>query len=193
MFGLKKKRPQITKNRSLVTLRPLKQSDASNVCRWMASWYIVQNSFVIKSHKAIPHDFATIEYAARYFDMLLTDKKRKTFAIMYSGAHIGTIGLKNINPLECSSECFIEIGEPNLRGQGLGPMAMALLLDMAFNDVGLTEVLLDVLEFNAPAIKAYHRLGFTTKASIDWHYDEYGQHWRVLKMGVNRERYNMLA
>lgn len=159
----------------------------------MASWYIVQNSFVIKSHKAVPHDFATHEYAARYFDMLLTDKKRKTFAIIYSSAHIGTIGLKDINLLERSGECFIEIGEPNLRGKGLGSMAMSLLLDMAFNDAGLIEVLLDVLEFNAPAIKAYHRLGFTTKASSCWHYDEYGQHWRVLKMGLNREKYNMLA
>jgi RimJ/RimL family protein N-acetyltransferase len=184
LFGLKKKAPKNHTRASSLMLRPLEPCDNVNVCRWMSYPYIVQNSFVIKSPKIVPHDFGTYDYATRYFDMLITDRRRKTFAIMFSGIHIGNIGLKEINPEKLSAECFIEIGETQFRGHGLGTIAMGQLLDYAFINRGLLEVELEVLEFNAPAIKVYDSLGFRLKGHSGWHYDEYGQYWRVLKMAI---------
>lgn len=170
-------------------LRPLATSDSAKVCHWMTSSYILHHSFVIPSSKSIPEDFATKDYAARYFDMLISDPKRLTFAIMLNDAHVGTVGLKDINFKEMNAECFIEIGEAQFRGHGFGASAMKLLLDFAFLDYGLNHIALEVLEFNYPALKVYYKLGFVPKGTSGWHYDEFGQYWLVLKMAIMKDQW----
>jgi diamine N-acetyltransferase len=176
-------------NKSMVVLRPLLSSDEVNVCRWISSPFIMENSFLIKSNKSKRSAFTTIEYAKLYFKILLTDNRRKSFAITYDKQPIGTIGFKDITVAKDQAEIFIEIGEPSLRGQGLGKQAMKLLVSMAFTKEPFLKLLLNVLEFNAPAVKIYYNLGFTTKTKEIWHHDKYGLHWRVLTMELKKENY----
>jgi RimJ/RimL family protein N-acetyltransferase len=183
----KNKQKNSASDQTLLLLRPLNDSDLVNVCRWMSSSYILQHSFVVPSAKSLPDDFATPGYAARYFDLLLSDHRRASFAITVDGRHVGNIGLKEICTTNLTAECFIEIGERSYRGRGLGMQAMQQLLDKAFDDFGLLEVNLEVLEFNFPAIKVYHRLGFVFSGQAGWHYDEFGQYWRVLGMTIKRQ------
>lgn len=183
------KTPYIAASSSSVMLRRLEKRDSGNVCRWMTCSYILQHSFVIPGPKSPPSDFATIEYALRYFDMLMTDGRRTTFAILFEKHHIGNVGLKEICHAEKSAECFIEIGERGFRKKGLGMDAMTLLLDFAFFELGLLEVNLDVLEFNFPALKIYDRLGFIVVGTSGWHYDEFGQYWRVLRMSIRQNNW----
>ncbi|REL35151.1 GNAT family N-acetyltransferase [Thalassotalea euphylliae] len=49
--------------------------------------------------------------------------------------------------------------EPEFRGQGISQKVIKALFDWA-KQQGITEVLLDVYNDNAPAIKAYEKLGF---------------------------------
>ncbi len=172
-----------------LSLRLLKKSDCKNVCRWLESSYILQYSFVVSSKKSLPRDFSTKEYAQRYFDMILSDPKRVTWALIFNDEHIGNIGLKEIDQQEQKAECFIEIGDKQNRGIGLGQNAMSQLLNLAYFHYGLNEVELDVLEFNFAAIKVYRRLGFVSTGFSSWHYDEYGQYWRVLRMNSVKNRW----
>lgn len=133
----------------------------------------------------MPDDFGTESYAERYFEQLIADEHRRTFAIIYNDQHIGTVGLKDILAIEKTAECFIEIGETSCRGKGFGLGAMMLVLNYAFLDMRLEHVCLDVLEFNFPAIKVYDRLGFSSYGFNSWHYDEFGQYWRVLRMRIS--------
>lgn len=185
MVGEREKFQNIKEISSSLLLRPLEKRDIKNVCRWMTSSYILQHSFVVPGPNLLPHDFRTIDYAERYFEMLLNDKKRLTFAIVLSDTHIGNIGLKDISYDRLTAECFIEIGEPRFRGCGLGGRAMERLLNDAFLVRGLNRIDLDVLEFNFPALKVYDRLGFVAMGQSGWHYDEFGQYWRVLRMSIN--------
>jgi len=123
----------------------------------------------------------------RYFRRLLGEKRRLTFAITFDGGIIGSIGLKEISALTNSAECFIEIGEPKWRGCGLGTEAMAQLLDKGFHHLALERIDLEVLEFNFPAIKMYHYLGFISLGHGNWHYDEFGQYWSVLRMSLSKD------
>lgn len=180
MVLVKDKPQQQTKN--IVNLRPLKHSDRELICRWMSDPYVVEHSFVVPGPSSIPLDFYTEAYAHRYVDLLLSDPARHTFAILYDSVHIGNVGFKDININEHRAECFIEIGERNLRGRGIGQQAMALLLIFGIKELGLKTVELEVLEFNVSAIKIYQKLGFQTLLPYSWHYDEFGIYWRVLKM-----------
>lgn len=191
VFDLKV-RKDIGLTQSRVSLRPLVESDFRNVCRWLESSYILQYSFVVSAKKSLPRDFSTVDYGLRYFNMILKDPNRVSFAIMFEGQHVGNVGLKEINRQELTAECFIEIGESKHRSHGLGKSAMIQILNLAYFDFGLKEVELDVLEFNLAAIKVYGYLGFTTTGFNGWHYDEYGQYWRVIRMSLNKESWKFI-
>lgn len=186
-----KEKKRIQQAKAKLSLRNLAKSDCNNVCRWLESSYILQYSFVVSGKKSLPKDFSTIEYGLRYFQMILSDPNRVTFALEMGNVHIGNIGLKEINRIDLTAECFIEIGEAKYRGQGLGSRAMTELLDFAYFRYGLEQVELDVLEFNLAAITVYQRLGFSTVGFNGWHYDEYGQYWRVLRMSLLKKHWQL--
>ena len=172
---------------SELTLRTLVASDKEKVCVWIASKFIVHYSFVVIGPQSASREIANKNYAERYFNMLMSDPRRQTFAILWHENIIGTVGIKDINNL--SADCFIDIGEENFRGRGLGYLAMTQLLDRAFYSAGLTDISLDVLEFNRAALKLYENLGFESQKYWTWHYDEFGLYWRVLRMSIAKRKW----
>jgi RimJ/RimL family protein N-acetyltransferase len=74
------------------------------------------------------------------------------------GAPVGTSGLFDINHHHARARFGILLGER--RGEGLGSEAARLTLDWAFNVLSLRNVLLEVLPWNAAAIRAYEKAGF---------------------------------
>lgn len=168
-------------------LRLLAESDKEKVCVWIASPFIVHYSFVVRGPRSAPREISNKDFAERYFNILMSDPCRQTFAILWHEKIIGTVGIKDINNL--SADCFIDIGEEKLRGQGLGYLAMTQLLDRAFFSVGLEDVSLDVLEFNKAALKLYENLGFEPQNCWTWHYDEFGVYWRVLRMSIAKHKW----
>lgn len=73
-------------------------------------------------------------------------------------AAIGTVGLFAIEHANGIAKLGIAIGER--RGQGFGTEATRLALDFAFHVLGLRNVMLEVLAWNAGGLKAYERAGF---------------------------------
>ena len=73
-------------------------------------------------------------------------------------APVGTAGLFSIGHAHGTASFGIALGER--RGQGFGTEATRLVLDFAFNVLHLRNVLLEVLEWNVAARKAYDRAGF---------------------------------
>jgi RimJ/RimL family protein N-acetyltransferase len=75
---------------------------------------------------------------------------------------IGHIALNNIDFKNCSATLSkVLVGDPQMRGQGLGPKIIKKLLKKAFEDLGLHRIELGVfLAFNKSAIKSYKKIGF---------------------------------
>ncbi|MFI1578854.1 GNAT family N-acetyltransferase [Embleya sp. NPDC020630] len=71
---------------------------------------------------------------------------------------IGTATLSIDHPV-AAAEFFITLGDEG-RGRGLATPATRLVLDFAFEEAGLENVFLAVLEPNVAAIRAYTRAGF---------------------------------
>jgi RimJ/RimL family protein N-acetyltransferase len=74
------------------------------------------------------------------------------------GAPVGTSSLMSIDWRLARATFGILVGER--RGQGLGSEATRLVLDWAFNMLGLHNVMLAVLPGNAGAVRAYEKAGF---------------------------------
>jgi RimJ/RimL family protein N-acetyltransferase len=108
-----------------------------------------------------PHPI-TFEDELAWFDSNLRSSEPILFTI-YERAGLRPIGntdLRSIDYRSRTAEFGIVIGETDARGRGLGTEATRLMLDYAFNALGLGNVMLRVAEFNAAGRRAYEKAGF---------------------------------
>jgi len=73
---------------------------------------------------------------------------------------IGTVNLHQINHRHHKANLGIMIGEPDMRGQGLGTEAVELVVDFGFHAMGLHNIWLTTYEFNVAGQRAYLKAGF---------------------------------
>lgn len=73
---------------------------------------------------------------------------------------IGNVGLQNIDYKNGNAELGIFIGEEDNLSKGYGSEAIKLLLNYAFNNLRLHNIMLTVYADNLRAIKAYTKCGF---------------------------------
>jgi RimJ/RimL family protein N-acetyltransferase len=115
----------------------------------------------------------------------MKDPRRLSFAILRNGTHVGNVGLKDHEAGRVEAECFIEIGDEKLRGQGIGRAAMEMLLEHCFSSLRLEAVRLGVFDFNVGAIRLYRALGFAHTGRYGWHWCD-GRYHEVLGMRLTR-------
>ena len=83
----------------------------------------------------------------------------------------------------------IVIGEKDAWGYGYGTEATRLVMDEAFDNLGLDEVRLEVFSHNARAIAAYQRVGFeVTGEHVEW-VSRRQTELRVIEMRLTREAF----
>jgi RimJ/RimL family protein N-acetyltransferase len=153
-----------------VTLRLLRLGDARRVRQWFADPAFVRMVVYVPDPAESARTAYTKVEADNYLLRLMYDGDRHAFAIEFGGTHVGIVGLKEVDPIAHTAECFIEIGDPAMRRRGVGRNAMQQLLAYAFDDLSLERIRLAVFEFNEPARKLYEALGFTDDGI-------YGHHW----------------
>ncbi len=73
---------------------------------------------------------------------------------------IGTTSLKGIDHTQGTAMYGISIADKDAWGKGYGTETTILMLDYAFNVLGLHNVMLEVYGFNERAVRAYARAGF---------------------------------
>lgn len=167
-----------------VMLRPLKMSDRLSVRRWMADPAVIDFTVVVPGPEYGPVEPYDAASADDYLEVLVNDPERRSYAIIVDGVHVGNVGLKSIDLRRRTSECFIEIGEVSQRRRGVGMLAMAQLLDVAFGELGLSHVRLGVFEFNAAAIALYRRIGFVDDGTLGSHYLR-GRYYTIKGMRID--------
>ncbi|HEU4324939.1 MAG TPA: GNAT family protein [Roseiflexaceae bacterium] len=106
---------------------------------------------------------------------------------------IGFVALFNIEWTHGSAMLAIGIGESVYRGQGYGSDALRLILNYAFCELNLYRVGLDVIGYNAPAIRAYERAGFRREGAWRGAVLRDGVRHDRLLMGILREEWAALA
>lgn len=86
------------------------------------------------------------------------------WGVEFAGRPAGAFGLKNVEG--DSAEYWGYVGEPDLRGVGIGTWMLTTALDTA-RQMGLSRVTLRVGSENMPALRLYEKLGFTVTGAQD--------------------------
>lgn len=106
---------------------------------------------------------------------------------------LGYCQLRAIDWISGVAELGIVIGEPRVRGQGVGGRALDAFLAFAANDLALRRIWLRVVEFNTPAIRLYERAGFVLEGRLVRHVMRAGAIHDVLIYGREPAPNRLLA
>ncbi|MFW9805624.1 MAG: GNAT family N-acetyltransferase [Candidatus Thorarchaeota archaeon] len=141
-----------------VKLRRLELEDADAILEHWNEYQLRQyfpNPFP-KTHKEIQNFISSRNegFVGRYvFTFGIEDKSTQKL--------VGFIDVSNINWISGTGMIDnLVIFDKNDRGKGYGKDAMLVLLDFAFNILGLHNIYLFVYEFNQHAISFYEKIGF---------------------------------
>jgi UDP-4-amino-4,6-dideoxy-N-acetyl-beta-L-altrosamine N-acetyltransferase len=108
------------------------------------------------------------------------------FIIEETSSHtdIGSVYLRDIDPVHKKAEFGIFIGEESAQGKGYGTCAAKLILNYAFCELGLHKVFLRVYEDNVRAIASYQKAGFQQEALLKDDVFVNGKFHNIVLMGI---------
>ena len=161
-----------------VTLRPMEIADTDDVLRWRSDPEILAQLFADQPPTRAGH--------LRWLEGIRARGDRQEFVIVEqaTGRRIGTIGLSQIDHANRRAEYGILIGEADARGKGFGREASRLILQHAFNELGLHRVYLHVFADNAAAIRLYEHVGLRREGVLRRHAFKRGAFRDVVVMAV---------
>ena len=103
--------------------------------------------------------------------------------------YIGGIDLTSIDPIDKTCVMSIVIGKEKFRNKGIASEAIGLLMDIAFMDLKLHKIELNVYEKNIPALKCYQKNGFIIEGTSRDHMIIDGQYENLIHMGILESEY----
>jgi len=175
--------PVICITGSLVTLGPLVRDLVPTFTRWMNDF-----SVLATLGPRPPRPMTTYAEYAWYDEIASSNDITFLIRERLSGEPIGTTSLAEIDFPNRTAVFGIVIGEASARGKGFGSETTRLMLDYAFNLLGLNSVRLGVASFNPAGIRAYTKAGFRETGRLRerwWH--EGALHDEVLMDCLARE------
>lgn len=102
-----------------------------------------------------------------------------------SGKVVGHISLGQIDIKNQSARVGkVLVGEPSMRGKGIGQNMMRAVLEIAFGNLKLHRVSLGVFDFNESAIATYEKIGFTLEGTLRDARKIDDEYWNLCEMSV---------
>lgn len=165
-------------------LRKLKSKDAHYMLEWM------HDEDVTKFMKA---DFMkmSLQDCEKFIVAAQTDRQNIHYAVCdEKDEYLGTISLKNISLHDRNAEYAI-IFRKKAIGTGVAMEATKEILRIAFDELKLNRVYLDVLSDNKRAVKFYEKVGFVKEGVWRQHFFLKGKYrdviWLSMMKGENHE------
>lgn len=162
----------------MIRLRELTAEDLPRILGWRGSRELYQ---------WLGGDFrgSTLEQERAWFaayELRRGRDRRFAICLAESGEHIGNLYMLEVEGKLDSAQFHIFIAEPAYRGKGYGEAATRAALALAFGQLGLTRVELEVLEDNGPAIALYEKCSFRREGFRDGRKD--GRAVRLIRMAA---------
>lgn len=132
-------------------LRRLQKDDLPTRVNWM-------NNPAVYSHMHFTLPI-TLENTEEWFINNVGNKTRVDLTIVENGKIIAFAGITNIDFTVNKGESYTFVN-PVMQGRGVGTQARKMVLDFAFNELGLNKVYAFTNEENIPSCRLSEKLGF---------------------------------
>lgn len=170
----------IWRKSSRVVLRPILEKDLPFIMLWI-------------------NDPEVTQYLTAHMPMMESEERQwleglprakphhVVVAIEVDGVFIGTMGLHNIDFRHRHATTGALIGNKAYWGKGYGSEAKMLLLDYAFNELGLHKICSRVIAFNERSVRYSLRCGYHEEARLRKHNFAKGKYWDEVCLAVFRK------
>lgn len=176
--GRERWQPAVIEGRR-VTLRRHRPENLRQVLRWYRDPELAR----LTRYQTQPMPREEVE---RFFHARLLAPDSVAYAI-HIRATDRLIGLTTFSSLDADNGSVlfhITIGEPDAWGQGYGTETAELMLEHAFERLGLHRVGLSVFAFNERAIRSYEKAGFHIEGRLRESIQRDGRYWDEIQMGA---------
>lgn len=102
----------------------------------------------------------SVEKVDAYFDERIKDSKRRMFAIIVNEVAIGEVQIKYINNIVKKGNLGIHLVNDRVKGKGYGTEAEKLMIQYAFQELGLSTLYADAVLRNTRSQHIMKKLGF---------------------------------
>ncbi len=163
-----------------IVLRPLVKADIENRVRWFND-YDVRKTLIINERFELGKTI-------RWFEKMQADEGRVEFVIETTEKiPVGVIGLAGIDSTHRTAEIYIVIGQKEFWGKGVMLEAERLLIDWAFNSLGLEKIWAQTRPDNVASLITMKKIGFQIEGTLRNEKIVNGQRATVLHLGLLRE------
>lgn len=125
----------------------------------------------------------------RFFEQAMTEKHHYAIVLRDGDLLIGNCGFGRVDEHNRSAELGIVIGEKSYWNLGYGREAVAMLLEIGFEGLGLNRVQLRYFDFNARGRRAYEAAGFVEEGRLRRSHYVAGAFHDMVIMSVLAEEY----
>jgi RimJ/RimL family protein N-acetyltransferase len=163
----------------LVALRRPHATDLGSIVRWYRDREIAR----LTRYQSRPMAEAEVE---RFFQlrMMAPDALAYSIVELPDWRLIGFTTFSSLDGDNGSVLFHITIGERDAWGRGLGTETTQLMLEHAFERLGLHRVGLSVFSYNVRAIRAYEKAGFRIEGRQREAILRDGRYWDEIQMGI---------
>ncbi|MBR6666097.1 MAG: UDP-4-amino-4,6-dideoxy-N-acetyl-beta-L-altrosamine N-acetyltransferase [Lachnospiraceae bacterium] len=165
-------------DKSVVYLRKMTYEDTDNIVAWRNSDsvrgnFIYQELFTRESHE---NWIKTMIDTGKVVQMMICECE--------TGRPVGSVYIRDIDPVHQKAEYGIFIGAVDARGKGYGTAAAKLMIRYSFEELKLHRLFLRVYAENLQAIRSYEKAGFVKEAFL--HDDVFvnGKFRDIVLMGI---------
>ena len=143
-----------------IYLRLMTAEDTENIIKW-------RNSDVVRKQFIYQKEFTAESHENWIKTMIETGKAAQMMIVLNEGDRaIGSVYVRDIDLEHKKAEYGIFIGETDCLGKGYGTEAAELMIEYAFEFLGIHKLMLRVYAENERAIKSYEKAGFVKEAYL---------------------------
>jgi len=168
-----------------VLLEPCSDADLDELLRWVDS----RELLALWAGPSFRWPLSRGQLRRYLHDARQPLSRRRVFRAVDASSHawVGHLDLSDIDTLRGTAWIGrVLIGDPALRGRGAGTRMLEKVLELAFDELGLSHVELHVSEINEPARRCYSRLGFVYCGVADRYSFVGDTICALLKMSIER-------
>jgi len=134
---------------------------------------------------------STLETVKKYVASFNNSTNGMNFAIIdkEAGLHIGNVTLNHINWIHRTADTGILIGNIKYHGKQYGIEAWSLLLEYAFERIGLRRITAGAIADNVVSLNLMKKLGFVEEGISRKHCFVDGEYKDAIRMGLFKEEF----
>lgn len=166
----------------------LRQLDESDVGEDYVAWL---NDAEVTRYMVTGKFPSTPEAIRKYLDHFRNSTTDLAFAIIdrETDQHIGNVTLNHINWIHRTADTGLMIGRNEFRGKGYALEAWSLVIDYAFQRLGLRKIIAGAVADHAASIAVLKKLGFKTEGTFRKECFVEGEYRDSVRLGLFQEEF----